>query len=276
MRDPEGAIRNASPIAFWLWSGSPGRRSPGPGARIPIVKILSAEFVTSAAAQGRGDGIPADGIAHVAFAGRSNVGKSTLLNALARRTLARTSAAPGKTRLANIFLLHVEGGPGGPGRWRVYFVDLPGYGYARGGSDSAKELAAVAQAYLRSATPVARHFSGATVSETRRAETDSSDAVTSDALKSRATGVSVLLLIDARHPGLASDLQAHRWLTSVAGPPLVVATKIDKLSRSDRVRNLKELERVFGTPPLPVSAAGGEGLDLLWKVIARVAREQHR
>jgi GTP-binding protein len=240
------------------------------------LKVLSAEFVTSAAAQGRGDGIPADGIAHVAFAGRSNVGKSTLLNALARRTLARTSAAPGKTRLANIFLLHVEGGPGGPGRWRVYFVDLPGYGYARGGADSAKELAAVAAAYFSSVTPAARHFSGASVSDTRRAETDSSDAVTSDAaLKSRATGVSVLLLIDARHPGLASDLQAHRWLTSVAGPPQIVATKIDKLSRSDRVRNLKELERVFGTPPLPVSAAGGEGLDALWKVIARVAREQH-
>jgi GTP-binding protein len=240
------------------------------------LKVLSAEFVTSAAAQGRGDGIPADGIAHVAFAGRSNVGKSTLLNALARRTLARTSAAPGKTRLANIFLLHVEGGPGGPGRWRVYFVDLPGYGYARGGADSAKELAAVAQGYYESGRGM-RHAGPGEIGPRpapgpqvwdpgqRVPDPDAAPA-------KRAT----LLLIDARHPGLASDLQAHRWLTSVAGPPLIVATKIDKLSRSDRVRNLKELERVFGTPPLPVSAAGGEGLDALWKVIARVAREQHR
>ena len=228
-------------------------RIPNRGARIPILKVLSAEFVTSAASGGRDDGLPADGIAHVAFAGRSNVGKSTLLNALARRTLARTSAAPGKTRLANIFLLHVEGGPGGPGRWRVYFVDLPGYGYARGGSDSAKELAAVARAYYASG------------SGRRDAGSDGEPA-------KRAT----LLLIDSRHPGLASDLQAHRWLTAVAGPLQIVATKIDKLSRSDRARNLKELERVFGTPPLPVSAAGGEGLDELWKVIARVAREQHR
>jgi GTP-binding protein len=242
------------------------------------VKVLSAEFVTSAAAPsagstpGRGGRIPADGLAQVAFAGRSNVGKSTLLNALARRTLARTSAAPGKTRLANIFRVYVEGGPGGPGQWGVYFVDLPGYGYARGGADSAEELAAVAATYFQSATPVARHLSGAT---------ETSDA----ALKSGAAGESgatgtgnraTLLLIDSRHPGLASDLQAHRWLTTVAGPPQIVATKIDKLTRSDRGRNLKELERVFGMTPLPVSAAGGEGLDELWRLIARVAREQHR
>ena len=244
------------------------------------VKVLSAEFVTSAASGGRDDGLPADGIAHVAFAGRSNVGKSTLLNALARRTLARTSAAPGKTRLANIFLLHVEGGPGGPGRWRVYFVDLPGYGYARGGSDSAKELAAVARAYYASGS--GRRDAGSDGEPARRAPFSEESGPEADPgprtpdpdgePAKRAT----LLLIDSRHPGLASDLQAHRWLTAVAGPLQIVATKIDKLSRSDRARNLKELERVFGTPPLPVSAAGGEGLDELWKVIARVAREQHR
>ncbi len=216
------------------------------------MKVLSAEFVTSAAAPspgstpGRAGGIPADGLAQVAFAGRSNVGKSTLLNALARRTLARTSAAPGKTRLANIFRVYVEGGPGGPGQWGVYFVDLPGYGYARGGADSAEELAAVARTYFES---------GSGSEPAKRA---------------------TLLLIDSRHPGLASDLQAHRWLTTVAGPPQIVATKIDKLTRSDRGRNLKELERVFGMTPLPVSAAGGEGLDELWRLIARVAREQHR
>ena len=87
------------------------------------MRLLSADFVTSAAAGGRSTGIPADGLGQIAIAGRSNVGKSTLLNALVRRKLARTSAAPGKTRLANIFRLTVEGGTGGPGRWSLYLVD---------------------------------------------------------------------------------------------------------------------------------------------------------
>ena len=208
------------------------------------MKILSAEFVTSAAAGGRSIGIPRDGLGQIALAGRSNVGKSTLLNALARKRIARTSAAPGKTRLANIYRLTVDGGVGGPGSWGLYLVDLPGYGYARGGSDSATELAAVAEAYF--------------------GEADRPDA----GPMRRAA----LHLIDSRHPGLDSDIQAHRWLSSVGAAPHLVATKIDKLSRAERVRNLRELERVFGTAALPVSAADGEGLDELWRLIARLAR----
>ena len=231
------------------------------------MKVLSTEFVTSAAAGGRADGIPDDGLAQIAFAGRSNVGKSTLLNALARTKLARTSAAPGKTRLANIYRIVADGGPGGPGRWSVYFVDLPGYGYARGGADSATELAAVAAAYFGVATPGARHVRGAI------------GAAGSDAdapLKSRPASVSILHLIDARHPGLKSDIQASRWFDSLGVVRHVVATKIDKLSRSERTRNLTELERVLGHAPLPVSAASGEGLDDLWRLMAKLARDQHR
>ncbi len=216
------------------------------------MKVLSADFVTSAAAGGRAEGLPDDGLAQIAFAGRSNVGKSTLLNALAKRKIARTSAAPGKTRLANIFRVTVDGGPGGPGRWSVYFVDLPGYGYARGGEDSATELAAVAAAYFRSRNP------GESLN---REAARGADAT--------------LLLVDARHPGLDLDLQAHRWLSTVAAPPQIIATKIDKLSRSERGKNVRQLESAFGTTPLPVSAASGEGLDELWRLIARAARERN-
>lgn len=224
------------------------------------MKVLSADFVTSAAALSassassglsrakprdageRADGIPSDTVAQIAFAGRSNVGKSTLLNALTRTKLARTSAAPGKTRLANIYRVALDGGPGGPGRWSAYFVDLPGYGYARGGAAAATELAAVAAAYY---------------------ESDRSKRAT-------------LHLIDSRHPGLRSDIDAARWFDSVGVERYVVATKIDKLSRSERDRNLKELGRIFECAVVPVSAPSGEGLEELWKLIARVARDQHR
>jgi GTP-binding protein len=210
------------------------------------LKLLSAEFVTSAAAGGRTSGIPRDGLGQIAVAGRSNVGKSTLLNALCRKSIARTSAAPGKTRLANVFRITLEGGGGtGPGRWGVYLVDLPGYGYARGGADSASELALVADAYFAAADADQKADGGA-----------------------RAT----LHLIDSRHPGLESDLAAARWLDSVGASRQVVATKIDKLSRAERTRNLREIERIFGTAVLPVSATNGEGLDDLWRLIARLAR----
>jgi GTP-binding protein len=216
------------------------------------LKVISAEFVTSAAAGGATAGIPHDGLPQIAMAGRSNVGKSTLLNALCRRKVARTSAAPGKTRLANVYRLTVEGG--GPGAWGLYLVDLPGYGYARGGADSAAELRAVAEAYFSAAaapTPVGRGASAA---------------------GGEARSVAALLLVDSRHPQLESDRQAAHWLASMNVTYRIVATKIDKLSRTERARNCKALELSLGLPPLPVSATSGEGLDALWKTIVSLVR----
>jgi GTP-binding protein len=204
------------------------------------LKVLSAEFVTSAATA---DGIPRDQLPRVAMAGRSNVGKSSLINALCRSKIARTSAAPGKTRLLNFYRVTLDSGPGGPGRWSVYLVDLPGYGYARGGADAAAELAAVSEAYF--------------------ADDRSSDLT---------RGSGSLLLIDARHPGLTPDREAAAWLRRTGVTYRIIATKVDKLSRSERAKNLKELETLFGTAALPVSAANGEGLDELWRTIARQAR----
>jgi GTP-binding protein len=202
------------------------------------LKVLRADFVTSAAAGGRTDDIPRDGVRQIALAGRSNVGKSTLINALCRQKVARTSAAPGKTRLANVYRIAAEGGAGGPGVWKVYFVDLPGYGYARGGADAADELRAVADAYL-----------------------------------GKTPGVAALLLVDARHPGLESDRIAARWLDTLEISRHIVATKTDKLSRAELARNLRAIGDVFGTAALPVSAASGEGLDELWTTIAKIARD---
>ena len=238
------------------------RRRPASHTPHPdVLKVIAAEFVTSAAAGGTASGVPHDGLHQVAMAGRSNVGKSTLINALARRPIARTSAAPGKTRLANIYRLTVEGGAGGPGRWGLYLVDLPGYGYARGGGSAAEELRLVAEAYFRSR-------------DAGRGMRDAPEIPDSAPRTSHAG--TVLLLIDSRHPGLESDQQAHEWLATLGVEPLLVATKVDKLSRTERTRNLRELERVFGKPAIAVSAARGEGMDELWKTIANRGRAARR
>jgi len=165
--------------------------------------------------------------------GRSNVGKSSLINALTRQRIARTSAAPGKTRLANIYRVDRGNGP-------LYLVDLPGYGYAKGGDASAREFEALTRAYFGQVSP------------------------------------SAILLVDARHPGLETDVAAWEWLQSaVAERCAIVATKIDKLARGERIRAMREFESVFETSVLPVSAVTGEGLDELWKLIDRLANNRN-
>ena len=163
--------------------------------------------------------------------GRSNVGKSSLINALVRKKLARTSAAPGKTRLANFYRVVVEPRP------PFYLVDLPGFGYARGGDEARAEFDALAEEYFGTRIRDPR-FRG------------------------------VFVLVDSRHPGLDSDRSAWNWLGRLGVEKYAVATKVDKLTRAERQRHLGELERLYSGPVTPVSAETGEGLDALWKKIA--------
>ncbi len=201
------------------------------------MKVLSAEFVTSAADP---RGIPRDGLPQIALVGRSNVGKSTLINALAGRTIAHTSGKPGKTRLANLYRVHVQGGradaSGALASWRLLLVDLPGYGYVKGGKDALEDFARVTGAYFGTGAATA-----------------------------------ILQIVDARHPGLDADLAARDWIATQGLPHVVVATKTDKLSRSARSRAVRAIERLVNGPVVPVSAETGEGLDELWTQIVTLA-----
>jgi GTP-binding protein len=132
-----------------------------------------------------------------------------------------------------------------------YLLDLPGYGYAR-------------------APKQGRGVPGP--AEARRASQAEFEAIVR-AVFERAPGG--LLLVDARHPGLESDRAAWHWIHAAAGNTAVVATKIDKLGRGERIRALRELESVFDTSVLPVSAVTGEGLDELWTLIDRTLSNSH-
>ena len=168
--------------------------------------------------------------------GRSNVGKSTLVNALAGTKIARTSAAPGKTRQANYYAFALSG-KRSPAEPDLYLVDLPGYGYARGGDEAAASFEQLTTDYFDPSIAAGRRLAG------------------------------VFHLVDARHPELESDRIAHEWLMRTGVPLAVIATKMDKLTRADRGRHLKALDQAYDTAILPVSAQSGGGIEDVWKMI---------
>jgi GTP-binding protein len=198
------------------------------------VIVLSADFVKSATAP---DGYPPPGPPEFAFCGRSNVGKSSALNALAgRRQLARVSKTPGRTRLINFFDLRVaeKTRSGGRGAERdVRFADLPGYGFAKGSREEQSHWKAMIERYL-------------TGRETLRA---------------------LVVIVDGELGPQPSDLEMIRWGQSLGREVLVVATKLDKLARTRRVAQLDKISSQLGAPALAFSAKELFGVEELWRAL---------
>lgn len=172
--------------------------------------------------------LPENGKPEVAFAGKSNVGKSSLINALMnRKSYARISATPGKTQTINFYNINDE----------LYLVDLPGYGYARVSEKEKAQWGRMIERYLHD----------------------------SKQLKA------VFLLIDIRHEPSANDKMMYQWIVEQGYQPVIIATKHDKIKRSQvqkHVKMLKEgLTLVPGTKIIPFSYVTKQGRDEIWELI---------
>lgn len=176
------------------------------------------------------DQIPRSPRPQVAIAGRSNVGKSSLLNRLVgRKKIAKVSSTPGKTRALNFFLIDQ----------RYYFVDLPGYGYAKVPDHVRESWGKLIEAYLENS----RELAG------------------------------LILLIDARRDPTAQDVQMLEWLAERELPAMIALTKVDKVKRSQRAAKIQQLQNDLGVGVIPCSAVTGEGknelLDAINELVTR-------
>lgn len=171
----------------------------------------------------------------MAIAGRSNVGKSSLINSITgHRALARTSADPGRTRLVNFFAIAMGSGKSA---FEIRLVDLPGYGYAK-----------VSRAARAAWRPLIESY-----------------------LAGRASLRAVILLVDARRGAEEEEGALLEYVAALGRPLIVVATKIDKIGRTQRGKALVAIAgRLPGTQPIAFSAASGEGRELLWRALRRV------
>ena len=196
--------------------------------------IIRAKYVASAV---RADQYPPVRMIEAAFIGRSNVGKSSLINSLCRRNgLARVSATPGKTQTINFYDIGAKI-DGVEGRKDFYLVDLPGYGYAKTGAERRKIWSRFINEYLLGSENI--QF--------------------------------VCQLIDSRHEPMASDVEMFNWLVDNNIPVLLVATKCDKIGRNAISKNIAAIKRKLGVPELdvlPYSSLKNEGRAELLEVIA--------
>lgn len=174
--------------------------------------------------------LPSNDKPEIAFAGKSNVGKSSLINALMnRKSYARISATPGKTQTINFYNINEK----------LYLVDLPGYGYAKVSEEEKEQWGKMVERYLHSSAQLKVVF----------------------------------LLIDIRHVPSANDHMMYQWIVEQGYEPVIIATKLDKIKRSQvqkQVKIVKDgLELVPGTKIIPFSSSTKQGRDEIWELIEK-------
>jgi len=197
------------------------------------MEVIDARFVAGATQLSQ---LPPPAFAELAFAGRSNVGKSSLINGLVqRRKLVRTSSTPGCTRQLNLFRIQLRGGA------TLDFVDLPGYGYAKRSKAERTYWGPMIETFLERRVGL------------------------------RAT----LVLVDVRRGVQEEERQLLEFLASVGCAAILVATKLDKVPASKRKATLQKLQRESGLRVLGVSAQTGEGFEAVWRVMLEAAGIAH-
>lgn len=178
--------------------------------------------------------LPENDKIEIAFAGKSNVGKSSLINGLMnRKSYARTSQQPGKTQTINFYNINEE----------LYFVDLPGYGYAKVSEELKAKWGKLIEKYLKSSKQLKLIF----------------------------------LLIDIRHEPSANDKSMYDWIVFNGFEPVIIATKFDKINRSQKDKHIKMIRTGLNTRPgtkiLPYSALTKQGREEIWECITSAMSE---
>lgn len=181
--------------------------------------------------------LPENKLPEVAFAGKSNVGKSSLINGLMnRKSYARTSAQPGKTQTINYYNINEE----------IYFVDLPGYGYAKVSKNISEKWGKLIEDYLHQSKQLKLVF----------------------------------LLVDIRHGPSANDKLMYDWIVNHGFYPTIIATKLDKIKKSQIQKHIKMLRQglnvVENTPIIPYSAITKQGRDEIWELLEQYVLEEEQ